>query len=116
MGIDKYVIHPSVPIPEERREERKKCAMDSFAKKFKGKIATVHISDYDFIQERHAWPGLGKINWPELYKAICDTDYEGVWMYEMHLKQPGFEGTFDDIYKLTMDIFAGKEPEILPNL
>ena len=167
-GIKRFVIHPSIPLPEERREERKKCAMDSlsklapvakecgaiicmedmipsclgntpdelleiisvddslrvcfdvnhllkctheeFVKKLGHKIATVHISDYDFIQERHWWPGLGKINWPELYELICGTGSDGVWMYEMGLKHNDIQGTFEDVYNLTMDIFSGKQP------
>lgn len=28
------------------------------------RIATVHISDYDMIDERHWFPGKGKIDWP----------------------------------------------------
>ncbi len=168
VGIERFVIHPSIPLPEDRRAERKKCAMDSFSKlapvakecgavicvedmilsclgnsvdeleeiisvddslrvcfdvnhllnnthkefldRLGHKIATMHISDYDFVQERHVWPGRGKINWPELYKMVCDAGYKGVWMYEVGMKYKDREGTFDELYNLTMDIFSGKQP------
>lgn len=52
------------------------------------KIVTLHISDYDFIDERHWLPGEGKIEWQELYNAILKSGYKGVWMYEILLKSP----------------------------
>lgn len=53
------------------------------------KIATVHISDYDFINERHWVPGRGKINWDELVKLLMKVGYNGPFMNEV-----GF--VFDD--------------------
>ena len=168
VGIKRFVIHPSGGVSEERREERKKCTMDTllklapvakecgavicvenlspsclgksadelleiisvddslricfdvnhlfcdtheeFIKKLGHKIGTVHISDYDFTEQKHFWPGHGKINWPELYKMISDSGYNGVWMYEMLMEYNDFKGTFDELYNLTMDIFSGKQP------
>lgn len=48
------------------------------------KIITTHISDYDFIDERHQMPGEGKINWPELMKGFDRIGYKGVINYETH--------------------------------
>ncbi len=54
-----------------------------FLKALGGKIATVHISDYDFINERHWLPLEGKIDWAELMKGLDDIGYNGVFMYEV---------------------------------
>ena len=54
-----------------------------FLKALGGKIATVHISDYDFVNERHWLPLEGKINWAELMKGFDDIGYNGVFMYEV---------------------------------
>ena len=48
----------------------------------KGKIKTLHLSDYDFVNESHLPPGQGKINWQELLKGIKENGYCGVMMFE----------------------------------
>lgn len=54
-----------------------------FIKAITGRILTLHVSDYDFINERHWLPGEGKINWPELISALEKADYNGPWLYEI---------------------------------
>lgn len=54
-----------------------------FAYKVGNKIATTHISDCDFTNEKHWFPGVGLIRWHDLYKALEEVGYEGVWMYEL---------------------------------
>ena len=54
-----------------------------FLKALGSKIATVHISDYDFINERHWLPLEGNIDWAELMKGFDDIGYGGVFMYEV---------------------------------
>jgi len=49
----------------------------------KEKIVTLHVSDYDFINERHWLPLEGKIDWAELMKGFDDIGYNGVFMYEV---------------------------------
>jgi len=46
------------------------------------RIGTVHISDYDFVDERHWLPGKGQIKWGELYKDLIKSGYHGVLMFE----------------------------------
>lgn len=53
-----------------------------FAEKVGKKIKTLHISDYDKINERHWIPGQGVTSWGKLYRAILKTGYRGVFMYE----------------------------------
>ena len=54
-----------------------------FVSAVKNKIITVHISDYDFIDERHWLPGKGKIDWKELIGLLKDVDYSGPFMNEV---------------------------------
>lgn len=88
---------------------------EDFAEKVRDKLITMHISDYDFIEERHWFPGYGKIDWVSLYKKLCEIGYEGAWIYEL---SPGVEKeylpralTVRDFYNNATEIFAGKQPE-----
>ena len=47
------------------------------------RIATVHVSDYDMVDERHWLPGKGKIDWPALYGALMKAGYKGVLMFDL---------------------------------
>ena len=49
-----------------------------------GKIKTVHISDYDFADERHLLPGVGKIDWAPLWNRIRKNGYDGIMMFECY--------------------------------
>ena len=54
------------------------------------KIVTLHLSDYDFIDERHFLPGNGLINWNEVITLLEEADYHGPFMYEVSIdKAPG---------------------------
>ena len=86
----------------------------SFAERVKDKLITVHITDYDFVQERHWFPGEGKIDWPKVYGKLCEIGYEGAWIYEL---SPGVKNdmrsrelTVRDFYNNAMEIFEGKQP------
>lgn len=48
----------------------------------KEKIATLHLSDFDFKDEKHWLPGQGKIVWEELLALLEENGYEGVLMSE----------------------------------
>ena len=54
-----------------------------FMKRVGGRIATVHFSDYDVVDEKHWIEGRGVIDWPALYKGLQETGYEGVAMHEV---------------------------------
>ena len=54
-----------------------------FIKRVGNKIATLHVSDYDFVDERHWLPGEGKVDWNKLIGALQEAGYSGVWMYEI---------------------------------
>ena len=87
---------------------------DEFLDKVRDKLITVHINDYDFVNERHGLAGEGKIDWVALYKKFCEVGYEGAWIYEL---SPGIindfrsrELTVRDFYNNAMEIFSGKQP------
>ena len=56
-----------------------------FIEKIGRDIITLHVSDYDFEDERHWLPGEGKIDWRELIAGLKKCGYGGVWMYELDL-------------------------------
>ncbi len=91
---------------------------ENFLKKCAGKIATVHISDYDFVNERHWLCGEGKIDWQNVYKGLVDSGYKGVWLYEIGLKTPKTiirdrDLTFDDFVKNANEVFNNKPLTVL---
>lgn len=47
------------------------------------RIKTVHISDYDEVNERHWLPGKGVINWNGVVDALVKSGYEGPFMFEV---------------------------------
>lgn len=49
-------------------------------------ILSLHISDYDFIDERHRLPGDGLNNWKGLLAQLERAGYSGPLMYEVSWK------------------------------
>lgn len=85
----------------------------SFIKRMEDKIVTVHISDYDYIDERHWLPGEGDIPWYDLYQALLDVSYTGAWMYEIGPKCPKTilrdrDLTCADFVRNAKEIFEGR--------
>ena len=173
IGIDKYVIHPSIePISDEIRPAKMKAAKESLvalaavAKEYGGyvavenlprtclgknaaemkelveasenlrvcfdtnhllgedfepmfeavgdKIITVHISDYDFLDEKHWLPGEGKLDWQRMLKCFEKVGYQGVWLYEINFEAPrtlsrSRDLTCEDFARNAAELFAGKE-------
>lgn len=48
------------------------------------KIAAVHFSDYDGVDERHWMPGEGIINWSAIVEALSEVGYKGPLLYEVN--------------------------------
>ena len=59
-----------------------------FIHKVGSKIVTTHVSDYDFVDEKHWLPGEGKMDWQAIYKSLQEVGYNGVWLYELDFKAP----------------------------
>ena len=76
----------------------------NFLRKLGKKIITTHVSDYDFVDEKHWMPGEGKVDWKKLVAELKKTGYEGVWMYEVPFESlPTLirprDLTFEDFYQ-----------------
>ncbi len=56
-----------------------------FIRELGDKIVTLHVSDYDFHDERHVLPYEGEINWIDVVTELEKVGYTGVWMYECGL-------------------------------
>lgn len=89
----------------------------NFMRKLSDKIITVHISDHDFVNERHWLPGEGKLDWNKMLAAFSEIGYNGVWMYEMELECPKTiirdrNLTFNDFYNNATSIFSQKKPNV----
>ncbi len=48
------------------------------------KIAAVHFSDYDGLDERHWMPGEGVIDWKQIVSLLAEVGYDGPLLYEVN--------------------------------
>lgn len=48
------------------------------------RIVSLHVSDYDFIDEKHWLPLEGKNDWPAIIAALEEVGYGGRFLYELH--------------------------------
>ncbi len=85
-----------------------------FIHKLGDKIITVHISDYDFINERHWLPGEGKLDWQAVLQAFKDIGYNGIWLYEIGFACPktiirNRDLTCEDFVRNAHELFENKE-------
>ena len=55
---------------------------EQFLANFKGKIAAIHVSDYDYIDERHWIPFEGKCDWKAILRELLRHQYKGPFMFE----------------------------------
>jgi sugar phosphate isomerase/epimerase len=45
-------------------------------------LHALHVHDNDYIDDRHTLPGLGRMDWEEIMKALAEIDYDGDFTYE----------------------------------
>ena len=57
--------------------------IEEFIENCGSKIITTHISDYDFVDERHLLPGEGDIDWVSVADSLDKIGYTGPYMYEL---------------------------------
>lgn len=74
------------------------------------KIVTLHVSDYDRLDERHWLPGEGTTDWPALVKALQEAGYNGPWNYEVGSEPDKYLAT---PYIRTNAIFRQNAEEVL---
>jgi sugar phosphate isomerase/epimerase len=78
------------------------------------KSVTTHVSDYDFINERHWLPGEGQIDWAMLKNTLKSVGYAGCWLYELGLG--GSDWTIDRPRALTHRDIRRNYEEIMAGL
>ena len=100
-------------------------ALPDYIRKFGKKIVTIHVSDYDFLNERHWLPGEGDIDWQGVASALNEVGYEGPWLYEVGFERPDTliadrMLNCKDFARNAKQIFAGEKPSAVakrkPNL
>ena len=58
------------------------CTHREFVQKLGHLIVTCHMSDYDFVDEKHFFPGNGMIDWAELIDLLEGIGYDGPFLFE----------------------------------
>ncbi len=73
-------------------------------------IVSLHLSDYDGIDERHTLPGHGINNWNAIFALLEKGGYRGPMMYEVPMKPKSRDVayTFDD-FKANQDLLSNGE-------
>lgn len=89
-----------------------------FIRRTGDRIETIHVSDYDRLNERHWLAGEGCIDWQRLYAKLLAVGYSGAWLYEVNLETPPTlnrerDLVFSDFDKNAKEIFLGKAPTAL---
>lgn len=84
-----------------------------FIRKVGNKIVTMHVSDYNFVNEQHWLPGEGRVKWNGVIDALQEIGYNGAWIYEINFKCPDTiirdrDLTCQDFYKNAVEIFERK--------
>lgn len=90
----------------------------SFIQKVGEKIFTLHVSDYDFKNERHWLPGEGSLDFQKIIKALKEVNYSNAWLYEINLSSPSTivrerDLTYKDCYRNAIELFENKPLTIM---
>ena len=103
-------VHPSLRVCFDTNHLLKESYVD-FLHGLKDKIVTLHVSDYDFIDEKHWLPGEGLVDWKLMYETIREIGYDGVWMYEINFHNDKIQRVRDliceDFVRNAKEIFDG---------
>lgn len=62
---------------------------EDFIRQVGSRIVTVHMSDYDMVNERHWLPGKGINNWSAIIGELAKSGYRGPFLYEVTQKSAG---------------------------
>ena len=96
-----------------------------FVRALGDKIVTLHVSDFDMVNERHWLPGEGKNDWKSILGALKEVGYKGPWLYEIDFATPKTiirerDLTAEDFVRNATELFEGKDFTIFstpkPNL
>jgi len=78
---------------------------EEFVAKTGKKIVTVHISDYDGLDEKHWLPGTGVINWTKVVNELVKGGYDGPFMYETSKRKPSQEASSVPVKLTAKDLY-----------
>lgn len=82
---------------------------EDFVAKVGSRITTLHISDFDGIDERHWLPGTGIINWTEVVSELVRSGYNGPFMFEASKRKPGEDGAVNAEKLTTTELYSSFE-------
>ncbi len=74
-------VDPSIGVCFDTNHLLKETPQD-FARSMGSAIKSLHVSDYDMVDERHWLMGGGVIEWEEVISAIAAGGYDGVFLFE----------------------------------
>lgn len=98
VGNDLGVCFDSNHLLKEKPEE--------FVAKVGNKITTLHISDFDGLDEKHWLPGTGIINWTEVVSELVKSGYNGPFMFEASKHKPANDGTVNPAKLTTTELYS----------
>jgi sugar phosphate isomerase/epimerase len=104
-------VHPDLRVCFDTNHLLTEDAAD-FVRALGDKIITTHVSDYDFLNERHWLPGEGKLDWQSIVNALREVNYSGTWLYELGFDCPK---TLIRERELTCEDFSRNAAEIFEN-
>ncbi len=92
--------------------------LSDFIQKIGDRLLTIHVSDYDFAEERHWLPGEGKVDWQEVVSALQGVGFCGIWMYEIGFACPKTISrsrnlACEDFVRNAKEILSGEKPTII---
>ncbi|MBQ7821971.1 MAG: sugar phosphate isomerase/epimerase [Clostridia bacterium] len=58
------------------------------------RLGALHVHDVDYRNDLHTLPGMAKINWDAVCKALADIDYKGEFTFEADVFLRGFDNDF----------------------
>ena len=61
----------------------------------KGEFTILHLNDNDTLTDQHKMPLSGTIDWKEVFLALKETGYSGVYNMELTLDRYGKELAVD---------------------
>ena len=105
-------VHKSLGVCFDTNHLTKESGED-FVKAVAPHLLTVHLSDFDNINERHWLPGEGKLNWTTLMEALDEANYRGPLMYEVPF---GSTANIDRATPLTPADFAENAKFLIAHL
>jgi sugar phosphate isomerase/epimerase len=59
---------------------------EDFLSALGGRIVTLHVSDYDRVDERHWMPGRGVTDWNKMIQGLSLAGYNGPFLFELSQK------------------------------